>query len=95
MIAIVFQSTPFNVSFCRSVVGNNLVAWQHLVTRVMDIQLMTHTDTFIWPMNQYSKFTVRSMYRALTAPQVVPAHHPVWKLKISLKIKIFIWYLVK
>jgi hypothetical protein len=45
-------------------------------------------------MNQHVKFIVGSMYRALTAPQV-PAHHPVWKLKISLKIKIFIWYLVK
>jgi hypothetical protein len=89
-LATVFRSTPLNVSFHRPLVDNNLLAWQHLVTRVMNIQLMTHRDTFVWPMNQHGKFIVRSMYRALTDPQVVPAHHPVWKLKIPLKIKIFI-----
>jgi hypothetical protein len=30
---------------------------------------------------------VRSMYRAPVMPQVVPRNHPIWKIKIPLKIK--------
>jgi hypothetical protein len=36
-IASMFRSTPLNVAFCTSLVGNNLLAWQQVVTRVMNI----------------------------------------------------------
>jgi hypothetical protein len=40
-------------------------------------------------------FTVSSIYRNLIQQGVVPDKSPLWKLKIPLKIKIFLWYLKK
>jgi len=34
------------------------------------------------------------MYRALTTNEV-SHHHVIWKLKTPLKIKVFMWYLLK
>jgi ABC-type uncharacterized transport system fused permease/ATPase subunit len=28
-------------------------------------------------------------------PHIAPRRHPVWKLRIPLKIKVFTWYLIK
>ena len=73
---------------------NNLRQWQQLVARVVDVQLHDRDDRFIWSLHQNGMFMVRSMYRALTTNEV-PHHHVIWKLKIPLKIKVFIWYLLK
>jgi hypothetical protein len=40
-------------------------------------------------------FFVKSMYRALVIAEVVPYNTFIWKLKLLLKIKVFLWYLYK
>ena len=45
--------------------------------------------------NRMSYFSVRSMYRAITATNIIPHNYIIWKLKLPLKIKIFMWYLIK
>jgi hypothetical protein len=35
------------------------------------------------------------MYRAVAVTNVVPHNHNIWKLKLPLKIKVFIWYIIK
>ena len=40
-------------------------------------------------------FSVRSMYRAITTTNIIQHNHTIWKLKLPLKIKIFMWYLIK
>ena len=35
------------------------------------------------------------MYRAITTTNIIPHNHIIWKLKLPLKIKIFMWYLIK
>ena len=93
-VSTVFRSNPLNVAFRRSLVDNNLRQWQQLVARVVDVQLHDRDDRFIWSLHQNGMFTVRSMYRALTTNEV-PHHHVIRKPKIPLKIKVFIWYLLK
>ena len=66
-VATVLRSVPLNVAFRRSLVGNNLLAWH--------IQLSDQKDTFRWILQQDGKFTIRSMYRMLAAPDVVPHKH--------------------
>jgi hypothetical protein len=61
----------------------------------MLVQLMDQRDTFHWTLHQHGHFTVRSMYKVLAANNVMPQNHIIWKLKIPLKIKIFMWYLFK
>jgi hypothetical protein len=83
------------VAFRRSLVGNNLQAWHHLVAKIVNAQLIDKRDTFMWSLKQNGQFTVRSMYNALIAHLPAPRKNMIWKLKMPLKIKIFIWYLQK
>jgi hypothetical protein len=91
----VFSSNPLNVSFRRHLFGHNLIAWHTIVAMISDVQLMGQKDTFIWLAQQNRKFSVCSMYRALVVPHILPRDHVIWKLKLPLKVKIFIWYLIK
>jgi hypothetical protein len=64
------------------------------MSMVSDAQLMDQQDTFIWAAQHNQKFLVCTMYRVLVVPNVIPHNHVLWKLKLPLKIKIFMWYLI-
>ena len=83
------------MAFRRSLVGNNLQAWHNLVAKIANVQLIDQRDTFFWSRTQNGHFTVRSMYRTLIARLPAPHKKLIWKLRLPLKIKIFIWYLQK
>ena len=75
LISSVLTSIPLNVSFRRSLVANNLLSWHQLVSRVMNIQLQDQSDSFVWSLQQNRLFSVRSMYRAITATNIIPHNH--------------------
>lgn len=93
-VAEVLGSLPIHISFRRALVGDKLVAWNELVLRLASIQLTEGQDTFRWSLHQHGKFSVHSMYRALINGMVFPINRYLWKLKIPLKIKIFLWFLL-
>jgi hypothetical protein len=62
---------------------------------ISNVQLTGQKDTFIWLAQQNRKFSVRSIYRVLVVPHIFPHDHVIWKLKLSLKVKMSIWYLIK
>ena len=86
---------PLNVAFRRSLVGVNLQAWHDVVAMVANVQLTNQRDRFVWGLHQNRLFSVKSMYRALLIAKVVPYNTLIWKLKLALKIKVFMWYLYK
>ena len=52
--------------------------------------------SFVWKANQNSIFSVKSMYTNLVNEH--SAHDDciaAWRLRVQLKIKIFLWYLKK
>jgi hypothetical protein len=51
-VATVLRSNPLNVAFRRSLVDNNLQAWHHLVTKLVNVQLTDQRDHFIWSLKQ-------------------------------------------
>jgi hypothetical protein len=58
----------------------------------MEVHLNDEPDSFVWKLTPSGSFTVESMY--------VNGHARFlrqcpWKLKISLKIKVFMWFLNK
>ena len=75
--------------------GVNLQAWHNVVAMVADAHLTTQRDHFVWGLHQNELFSVNSMYRALLGVQALPYNILVWKLKLPLKIKVFMWYLYK
>jgi hypothetical protein len=64
-VASIFGRVPLNVSFLRSLVGDNLL-WQHsLVTQIANVELNEENDMFKWNLTMLGQFIVKSMYRAL------------------------------
>lgn len=94
-MASIFSTVPLNVCFRRSLNGYNLTCWHDLVARICHVQLNNSNDTFKWNLNQSGLFTVSSMYNALITNGNVQFDKNLWKLKMPLKIIIFMWYLKK
>jgi hypothetical protein len=88
----VLSTTPLNISFRRTLVGDKLQLWHELVSKVLNI---VANDSFKWILTKNSEFTVRSMYKDLMQTDRVPNRSIAWKLKVTLKIKVFLWYLQK
>jgi hypothetical protein len=82
---------PLNISFRRALVGDNWVNWVKLVEGLLEVQLNSRSDTFVW--NISKTFSVRAMYIDLITREGVPFDVSSWKAKVPLKIKIFLRYL--
>ena len=75
--------------------GVNLQAWHNVVAMVADVQLTNQRDRFVWGLHQNGLFSVKSIYRALLGAEAIPYNTFIWKLKLPLKIKVFMWFLYK
>ena len=49
----------------------------------------------MWGLHQNGLFSVKSMYKAVLGVEAIPYNTLIWKLKLPLKIKVFLWYLYK
>jgi hypothetical protein len=59
MVERALSGVPLNVSFRRHLIGNNLVLWHHLVTRIMHIRLMFSDGNYINTANTpFTHFTL-------------------------------------
>jgi hypothetical protein len=86
-------SSP-NVSFRRDLFGPRLAVWIDLLGRLDMVQLTEGSDKLYWNLNANKKSAVETMYRAFVNTIVaVDNNHKIWKMKVSLKIKFFAWYL--
>jgi len=89
------SSSSLNISFIRVLVDNKLLEWLKLVAQVSNVGLVEGSDYFKWNLTTSGLYSIRSLYLHL-----IDTHHPfyhkkLWKLKIPLKIKIFLWFLQK
>jgi hypothetical protein len=89
-VAQVLSTIPLNVSFRRALVGDNWDMWLNLVGDVLMVNLNDRKDSFIWTANK--NFSVKNMYNDVVLRAGTPVSCWVWKAKIPLKIKIFLWY---
>jgi hypothetical protein len=80
-VSNVFSVSPLNVSFPRSLVGENLNSWHNLVLNIANIHLNDQPDTFKWSLTANGQFSVRSMYQAMLDIDLVPHNIYVWKIK--------------
>jgi hypothetical protein len=95
-VAQVLSATPLNISFRRYLAGNNMVLRNNLVTRVaLLVDLVDSEDVFHWNLHQHGQFSVHSTYLALINNGFVDTNRKMWKVRIPLKIKIFMWYVYK
>ncbi|WVZ54184.1 hypothetical protein U9M48_005022 [Paspalum notatum var. saurae] len=66
-------------------------ACNELVGRVLNIDLSEEKDSFKWGLSKSGVFTVKSMYNYLINSGI-KVSQDIWKTKIPLKTKIFMWY---
>jgi hypothetical protein len=94
-VASAFSSVPLNISFRRALVGDKLLKWNELVTIIAFVQLDDCQDSIKWSLSKQGSFNVQSMYKNLVNQIYLPSNKALWKLKLPLKIKIFMWFLLK
>ena len=71
-----------------------LVMWNNLVSRLANVELrQEEEDEFRWKLDQSGVFSVKSHYLGLINQNTPNLNKDLWKMKIPLKIKIFLWYL--
>ncbi|WVZ51620.1 hypothetical protein U9M48_002747, partial [Paspalum notatum var. saurae] len=61
-VASVLDSVALNISFRRTLVGDNLVSWYELVSQVANISLVKGNDKFRWDLNRGSLFGAIFVY---------------------------------
>ena len=60
---------------------------------VNDFALYEDEDLISWNLDKNVKFSVKSLYNALTSNGVGLNHNMIWKRKVPPKVKIFVWFL--
>jgi len=71
-----------------------LLEWNNLIATIANVNLQAGNDTITWTLSTSGNFTVRSMYRYLITNHIKVTHE-IWRVKLPLKIKIFLWFLKK
>jgi hypothetical protein len=95
IVASALSSRPLNISFRRALRGDKLRMWFDLVTLVLSVSLGEAGDSWVRLLGTKSTYSVKAMYSDMMLSRRVPRRHIFWKLKLPLKIKIFLWYLEK
>jgi hypothetical protein len=91
-VANIFRSSPLSISFRRSLVGQNLRDWNRIVSWLTDLNRQDIPDVFTWSLHSTGQFSVKTMYAALIN-NGVRLSQEIWRVKMPMKIKIFMWYL--
>lgn len=92
-VAEVLQTFPPKISFRRDLIGQNLVAWDAVLSQTANIVLTHEQDEFRWNLTSSGMFSVKSHYLALVHCDIPNINNQLWKLKVPLKVRIFLWYL--
>ena len=88
-------SQPLNISFRRTLWGPKLRDWSNLVAQIAPFNLVDGSDSFSCNLSKFGLFTVHSMYLHLINTHTPFRHKKIQKIKVPLKIKIFLWFLQK
>jgi hypothetical protein len=92
-VADVLSNTPLNIGFRRVLRDGRWESWLHLVQRLMSIHLKDESDRFIWHLTASGVFSVKSLYADFMNDHTKYLQKYLWKLKVPLKIRIFMWFL--
>ncbi len=92
-ISQIFQNKPPSFSWRRDLTGAKLAAWHNLWPRIADLVLTQEQDEFRWNLTPNGVFSVNSLYLALVHTGIPNINRRIWKIKVPLKVKIFLWYL--
>ena len=70
---------------------NKLQDWHNLV---VNVRLQVGSDSILWPLNKNGTFTLKPSYGLLVS-NGIKVIHEIWRTKLPLEIKVFLWFLKK
>ena len=91
--SVLSPAPPINITFRRTLNGNRWNRWLQLLARLMEIHLNDNQDVFKWNLMASGNFTVKSLYLDYMSEHAHFNCKYLWKMKVPLKIKIFMWFL--
>jgi hypothetical protein len=94
-VAQAFPISPAAIQFRRSFGLEEVQAWERLVQELHHTNLSAECDQVSWALEPHGKFTVSSLYRKINQGPSLPHEKLLWKSKLPLKIKIFLWQMAK
>jgi hypothetical protein len=94
-VADVLSFTPLNIGFRRVLRDDKWDYWLNLVQRLMSVKLIDEPDHFKWRLTAYGIFSVKSLYADFLNDHTKYLQKYLWKMKVPLKIRIFMWFLHK
>jgi hypothetical protein len=89
LVANVLSHNPLNIEFRRVLNGDKWIDWLLLCQTLMKVNLSKQPDKFVWKCTKFAVFTIKSMYLDLMNEDAQFLHKYLRKLKLPLKIKIF------
>jgi hypothetical protein len=92
-VADVLSHNPLNITFLHNLTDHKWNRWLHLVLRLMEVRLMPDQDSFKWNLTTSGVFSVKSMYLDFLNGHTKFLKRYIWKIKVPLKIRIFMWFL--
>ena len=88
----VYDGENWNITFRRTLGTHDLELWEELMDRLEEVQLNEEPDKVRWALEKSGEFTTKSMYRWLLHRGVVNKRlRGVWKSKLPMKLKVFLW----
>ena len=93
LVASSFPNGILNITFRRTLIGNKWDKWLELVHRIRQVNITNEHDIFIWRLTVNGSFSVKSIYVDLLNEHTKYLRKYIWKMKVPLKIKIFMWFL--
>jgi mannosylglycoprotein endo-beta-mannosidase len=87
--AKVFSQDVNRIRFRRCLYGESLEMWNS------NIVLSQGPDRLSWILTKSEVFSVKSRYTYLVARRVMFPYKMIWRMRIPLKIKAFIWLIVR
>ena len=95
MVADCYADNGWLINFRRSLSLEENVSWVELLSILQNVNLDQEVrDDVTWALDNSKIFTTKSLYRFITHRGVcIPASEDVWKSKLPLKIKVFMWQL--
>ena len=73
------------ISFRRWLFDDLRIAWNVIWQDALKFQITTNDDSVIWLIGKSGKFSVKSVYNALTKSSSRACHKRIWKGKIPKK----------
>ena len=69
--------------------------WHNMLNLLSNVTLNLSSDKFVWDGHKNGIFSVQSMYHCLMNNPNDERNKKLWKLKLPLKIKVFLWNLCR